>query len=74
VAVNVEERPAVNKQRSHRFNMERFNFKKLNVVEGNEQFRVEISNSFATFEDLDEEVEFNCAWETIGENIKISAK
>jgi hypothetical protein len=29
---------------------------------------------FATLEDLDTEVEINSAWETIRENIKISAK
>jgi hypothetical protein len=30
------------KQRSHRFNMERFNLKKLNEVEGKEQHCVEV--------------------------------
>jgi hypothetical protein len=29
---------------------------------------------FAAFEDLDAEVEINSAWETIRENIKLSAK
>jgi hypothetical protein len=33
----VWERLAENKQRSHRFNMERFNLKKLNKEEGKEQ-------------------------------------
>jgi hypothetical protein len=33
--------------RSKRFNMERFNLKKLNAVEVREQFRVEVSNRFA---------------------------
>jgi hypothetical protein len=37
-------------------------------------FRVEILNRFASLEDLDAEVEINSAWETIRENIKISAK
>jgi hypothetical protein len=54
--------------------MERFNLKKLNDVEGKEQFRVEVSNRFAALEDLDAEVEINSAWETIRENIQISAK
>jgi hypothetical protein len=72
--VKVRERLAVNKQRSQRFNMERFNLKKLNDVEGKEQFRVEVSNRFAALEDLSTEVEINSAWETIRENIKISAK
>jgi uncharacterized protein YaaR (DUF327 family) len=74
VVAKVRERLAVNKQRSHRFDMERFNLKKLNDVEGKEQFRVEVSNRFAALEDLDAKVEINSAWEMIRENIKISAK
>jgi hypothetical protein len=31
----------------------RFNLKKLNDVEGKEQFHVEVSNRFAALEDLD---------------------
>jgi uncharacterized FlaG/YvyC family protein len=55
--------------------MERFNLKKLNDVEGREQFCVEVSNRFAALEDLDTEVEkINSAWETIRENINISVK
>jgi hypothetical protein len=74
VVANVRERLAGNKQRSHRFHMERYNLYKFNEVEGNEQFRVEVSNRFATLEDLDAEVEINSAWEIIRENINISAK
>jgi hypothetical protein len=33
--------------------MERFNLNKLNEVEGEEQYCVEVSNRFAAFEDLD---------------------
>jgi hypothetical protein len=51
--------------------MERFSLKKLKVVEDKEQYRVEISNRFVT---LETEVDINSAWETIRENIKISAK
>jgi hypothetical protein len=54
--------------------MERFNLKKLNYVEGKEQFCVEVSNRFAALDDLDIEVESNSDWETIRKNIKISAK
>jgi hypothetical protein len=74
VVAKVRERLAVNKQRSHRFDMERFNLKKLNEVKSKEQFRVEVSNRFAAVEDLEAEVEINSAWETIRENIKISVK
>jgi hypothetical protein len=74
VVAKVRERLAVNKQRSQSFHMERFNLKKLNHVEGKEQFHVEVSNRFAALEDLDTEVEINSAWEMIRKNIKISAK
>jgi hypothetical protein len=74
VVAKVRERLAVNKQRSQRFDMERFNLKKLNDVESKEHLRVEVSNRFAVLEHLDTEVEINSAWETIRENIKISAK
>jgi hypothetical protein len=48
VVAKVRERLAVNKQRSHRFHMERFNLnKKLNKVEGKEKCCVEVSNRFA---------------------------
>jgi hypothetical protein len=73
VVAKVRERLAVNK-RSQRLDMERCSLKKLNEVGGKEQFRVEVSNRFAALEDLDTEVEINGVWETIRENIKISAK
>jgi hypothetical protein len=74
VVAEVRERLAVNKRRSQRFLMERFNLKKLNKIEGKEQYHVEVSNRFAALQDLDTEVKINSAWETIRENIKISAK
>jgi hypothetical protein len=74
VVAKIRERLAVNKQRSQRFCMERFNLKKLNEVGGKEQFRVEVSNRFAALEDLDAEVEINSAWEMNRKNIKISAR
>jgi hypothetical protein len=70
----VRERLAVNKQRSQRFHIERFILKKLNQVEGKEQYHVEISNRFAALEYLDTEMEINSAWETIRENINILAR
>jgi hypothetical protein len=39
--------------------MERFNLKKLNEVEGKEQYRVELSDRFAALENLDTEVDIN---------------
>jgi hypothetical protein len=74
VAAKVRKSLAVKKQRSHIFHMGWFNLKKFNRVEGKEQFCVKVTNRFADLEDLDAEVEINSAWETIRENIKISAK
>jgi hypothetical protein len=39
--------------------MERFILKKLNELQGKEQYRVEVSNRFATLEHLDAELEIN---------------
>jgi hypothetical protein len=54
--------------------MHRFHLKRLKEVEGKEQYCVQISNRFMALENLDAEVDINRAWETIRENIKISAK
>jgi hypothetical protein len=53
VVAKVRESLAVNKRRSHIFNMEKFNLKKLNKVEGKEQYCVEVSHRFAASEHLD---------------------
>ncbi|PNF43036.1 hypothetical protein B7P43_G07223 [Cryptotermes secundus] len=74
VVAKVRERLAVSKQTTHTVHMKRFNLKKLNEVDGKEQYRVEISNRFAALENLDTEVDVNKTWETIRENIKMSAK
>jgi hypothetical protein len=54
--------------------LERFSLKKLKKAEAKEKYRVEVSNRFAALEDLDADIEINSAWETIRENINISAK
>jgi hypothetical protein len=59
VVTEFRESLSTSKQTMHKVHMERFNLKKLNEVEGKEQYHVEISNRFAC--------------ETI-KNIKISAK
>jgi hypothetical protein len=59
---NVRERMAVSKQTTYRFHMERFSLKKLNKVEGKEQYRVDIPNTFIALENLDAELDINRAW------------
>jgi hypothetical protein len=65
---------AANKQRSQRCHVEWFHLKKLDEIEGKEQYRVEVSSRFAALEDLNAEVGVNSAWDMIRDNIKISAK
>jgi hypothetical protein len=75
VVAKVRERLAVNKQRLHRFHMERFNLKKLYETEGKEKHCIEVSNRLAVFEDLGTvAVEINSAWEKIRENTKYQPK
>jgi hypothetical protein len=45
--------------------MQRFNLKKLNEVEGKEEYHIKISNRFAALENLDDNVDINMAWESI---------
>jgi hypothetical protein len=65
VAEKDREKIEVHKQSLHRFQMERFNLKKLNKVYGKLQYHVEVSDRFAAFEDLDAEVDINSASEMI---------
>jgi hypothetical protein len=54
--------------------MQRFDLKKLNDAEIKEQYQVKISNRFAAFENLEDNVDINRAWKNVRENIKILAK
>jgi hypothetical protein len=54
------ERLAVNKQRSHRFHMERFNLKKLKKAEWKEKYCFEVPNRFANLEDSGSKVDIYC--------------
>jgi hypothetical protein len=52
VVAKIKERLAVSKKITHIVHMERLNRKKLNEVEGKEQYQVEISNRFAFLKKL----------------------
>jgi hypothetical protein len=73
MTAKVRERLAVSKQTTHRIHMEGFNLKKLNEIEGKEQYRVEISSRFAELENLDIKVDINRAWKLL-EYIRISQR
>jgi hypothetical protein len=74
MVTKVRERLAVNRQRSHRLRMERFNLRTLNEIEGKGQHCVEISDRFVVVGNLDAKVDIIRAGEILGENIKVSAK
>jgi hypothetical protein len=74
VVAKFRERLAVSKQTMQKFDIETLNLKKLDEVEGKKQYQVEISDRFAALENLDDDADINRVWETIRENIKISAK
>jgi hypothetical protein len=65
VVAKVRERLAVSKQTANKVHMERFNLKKLNEVDGKEQYCVEISNRLAALENLDTVVDVNKAWKPL---------
>jgi hypothetical protein len=70
----VKERLAVSKRPAEKINMERFNVKKLNEGDAKEQYRVAIRNKFAAVENLEDSRDINRAWDSIRQNIKISAR
>jgi hypothetical protein len=67
-------RLALSKEITNRFHMERFSLKKLSEVQGKELYHIEISDWFIALGNLNAEEFINTAWETIRENIKISAR
>jgi hypothetical protein len=70
----LRERISVSKQVRQKFDLERFNWKKLSDIEVKHKYQVEISNRYAALENLDESLDINNAWESIRDNIKTSAK
>jgi hypothetical protein len=70
----LRERISVSKQASQKFDLERFDLKKLNDIQVKEKYRVEISNRFVALENSYESLDVNSAWRSIRDNIKTSAK
>jgi len=52
VVAEVRERLTVSKQVAQKFDVERFNFRELNELEVRKQYQIEITNRFATLENL----------------------
>jgi len=64
----------VSKQAAQKYDVERFNLRKLNELEVRKQYQIYISNRFAALENLSDSEDINRALENIKENIKTSAK
>jgi hypothetical protein len=63
MVAEVRERLSASKLIMLKFDMERFNLKKLEEVIGKTpQYQVEFLNSFAAFENLDDDMNNNRAW------------
>ena len=74
VVAKVRERLGVSKQAAQRFDVERFNLRKLNELVVRKQYQVEFTNRFADLENLSNDEDINRVWENNKENIKTSAK
>jgi hypothetical protein len=57
-----------------KFEEERFNVRTLKELEVKEKYQIEITNRFATLENLNVDEDVNRVWKNIKENIKTSAK
>jgi len=74
VVAKVKERLAVSKEAAQKYDVERFNLRKLNEQEVRKQYQIEISNRFAALENIRVTEDINRTWENIKENIKTSVK
>jgi len=74
VVANVREWLAVSKQAAKKFDVKRFNLRKLSKGEIRKQYQIKNSKRFAALENLNDGNDINRAWEKIKENIKPSMK
>jgi len=74
VIAKLRERFAKNKQGAQKFDVERFNRRKLNELEFRKQYQIEISESSAALDNLSDGVEINRFWGNFKEDIKTSVK
>jgi hypothetical protein len=61
VVAKVSKRLAVNKQEAQKFDVDRFNLKKLSELEVRKQYQIKISNRFAALEILNGSKDINRA-------------
>jgi len=74
VVLTVRERLALSKQASQKFDVERFNLRKLDELEVRKQYQIEMTNRYAALENLSDSEDTKRACGNNKENIKPSAK
>ena len=74
VVAEVREILAGSKGATQKFNGERFNLKKLNVLKASKQYQIEIKNRFEALENLSDDEVINRISDNVKENIKTSGK
>jgi len=74
VLVFAEVRERLEENNRHKFDVARFNLKKLRELEVMKRYQIKISKRFAALEKLNVSEDINRVWKNIAENIKTSAK
>ena len=74
MAANARKSLAVNKQTAQKFDVERFNLRKIRDLEFRTQYEMKFSNRFLVLENLNDSGDINLAWKNIQQNIQTSAK
>jgi hypothetical protein len=65
VVAKVRERLAVSKQEAQKFDVERFNLRKLSELEVRKQYQLKISHRVAALENLNVSEDINRVWEKL---------
>jgi hypothetical protein len=73
VVAEVREGLAVSKQKAQKYDVERFNLRKLSDLEVRKQSQ-KIANGFAAVENLSDSEDISRVWENIKKNIKTPAE
>ena len=74
MVAKVREKLAVNIQAAKKFDVGRFNLRKLNELEVRKEYQIKISNRFAALDNLNDCEDINRAWENIKDNTKTSTE
>jgi hypothetical protein len=65
---------AVSKQAAQKFDVKKYNLRKISELEFRIKYQTQISNRFAALEHLNDGEDVHSAWKNINENIKTSAQ